>query len=87
MRPQLRQFFDDADIWELSAGIDPENDTELGYYPLSTKGEVFPYFDPEMPPRLDPRPEEDTVFLQGMLEVSLVDSEAERAGECRWAGM
>ena len=31
-------------------------------------GELFPVRDPHLAPRLEPRPEDDAVFLQGILE-------------------
>lgn len=64
----LLSFFDADQINQLSAQIDPASPTGLDYYPLSKPGERFPINDPALMPRLDPRPEEDHVFLQGMLE-------------------
>ncbi|MEM9755719.1 MAG: FGGY-family carbohydrate kinase, partial [Pseudomonadota bacterium] len=40
----------------------------LDYYPLLKPGERFPINDPDYPPRLMPRPEDDAVFLHGLLE-------------------
>ncbi|MEM6666859.1 MAG: FGGY-family carbohydrate kinase [Pseudomonadota bacterium] len=57
-----------ADLAALSAGIDPEVETGLDYYPLAKPGERFPINDPELPPRTSPRPEDDTVYLHGLLE-------------------
>lgn len=64
----LRQHFADHELEELSRRIDPETDSGLDYYPLPCPGERFPYNDPAMPPRLDPRPPERYRFLQGLLE-------------------
>ena len=64
----LRRFFDDAQLRELSAGMDPDRPTGLDYYPLPGPGERFPVNDPGLEPRLDPRPADDQVFLQGMFE-------------------
>ncbi|HCA26954.1 MAG TPA: carbohydrate kinase [Betaproteobacteria bacterium] len=64
----LRQFFSDARIKRLSARIDPERPSALDYYPLLRPGERFPLNDPALPPRLSPRPTDDAVFLQGLLE-------------------
>ena len=55
-------------IAALSAGIDPERDTGLDYYPLLRPGERFPTADPDHAPRLTPRPADDAAFLQGMME-------------------
>lgn len=64
----LRQHFSDAQLAALSARIDPGADSGLDYYPLPSPGERFPVADPALPPRLEPRPADDAVFLQGMLE-------------------
>ncbi|MGB3643738.1 MAG: FGGY-family carbohydrate kinase [Mesorhizobium sp.] len=64
----LAQFFSGDRIAELSGGIDPAVSTGLDYYPLLAKGERFPIADPEMQPRLAPRPDSDATFLAGMLE-------------------
>ncbi len=42
--------------------------TGLDYYPLLAPGERFPVNDPTLAPRLDPRPADDRLFLQGLLE-------------------
>lgn len=52
----------------LSAGIDPETDTGLDFYPLPGPGERFPINDPLLAPRLEPRPAADAEFLKAMLE-------------------
>ena len=64
----LRQHFDDAALERLSAAIDPETDSGLDYLPLPRCGERFPVNDPELQPRLTPRPEDDARFLQGLFE-------------------
>ncbi|RJT42608.1 carbohydrate kinase [Mesorhizobium waimense] len=64
----LAQHFSLARIIELSAAIDPETQTGLDYYPLSTAGERFPIADPALPPRLEPRPASETDYLKAMLE-------------------
>ena len=52
----------------LGRDVDPRSETDLDYYPLSAVGERFPVSDPELKPRLTPRPRSDALFLQGMLE-------------------
>jgi len=52
----------------LSARIDPAQDSGLDYYPLLKPGERFPVSDPALPPRLAPRPEDESRFLHGVLE-------------------
>lgn len=64
----LRSFFSDAQLEELSAHIHPEKESGLDYYPLPGPGERFPINDPELNPRLTPRPQDDALFLHGLLE-------------------
>ena len=64
----LDSHFDPDRVRELSRHIDPETDSGLDYYPLRRPGERFPINDPDYPPRLSPRPEDDGQFLHGMLE-------------------
>ena len=64
----IEQFFARDRLATLSAGMTPERPTGLNYYPLSKPGERFPINDPKLPPRLEPRPEDDTTFLQAILE-------------------
>ncbi|NTV96873.1 MAG: carbohydrate kinase, partial [Thiobacillus sp.] len=64
----LRAHFSDAELAELSARIDPSRDSGLDYYPLPGPGERFPVNDPDLPPRLEPRPAERAAFLHGLLE-------------------
>ena len=64
----LRSFFSDARLEELSARIHLETDSGLDYYPLPSPGERFPIHDPKFEPRLTPRPQDDALFLHGLLE-------------------
>ena len=64
----LLRHFDAATIERLSARIDPDRPTGLDYLPLPSPGERFPVSDPGLAPQLDPRPDDDTTFLQVMLE-------------------
>jgi len=64
----LRQHFDDASITRLSTETDFDQPTGLDYYPLTAPGERFPMADPQLPPRLHPRPNDDRLFFQAMLE-------------------
>jgi len=63
----LQHFFDSSTLTRLSQQIDPETPVELDYYPLLAPGERFPINDPDLPPRLTPRPSDDIAFLQGLL--------------------
>lgn len=64
----LRQHFTNQQLAELSEGIDPHESPDLDYYPLASPGERFPVYDPDMPPRLEPRPDDDAKFLHGIFE-------------------
>jgi sugar (pentulose or hexulose) kinase len=64
----LRQFFNDARLTELSARIDPAQNSPLDYYPLPRPGERFPVNAPQLAPRLSPRPADDAAFLHGLLQ-------------------
>jgi sugar (pentulose or hexulose) kinase len=64
----LAHFFSADRIADLSKSIDPTVSTGLDYYPLLAKGERFPASDPDMQPRLSPRPASDVAFLAGLLE-------------------
>jgi D-ribulokinase len=64
----LAAYFEPTRLDELSAAIDPTIETGLDYYPLLKPGERFPVNDPTLKPRVEPRPESDARFLQGLLE-------------------
>ncbi|MGB5442362.1 MAG: FGGY-family carbohydrate kinase [Gammaproteobacteria bacterium] len=64
----LLRYFSLADIKRLTALLQPDRPTGLDYYPLLSPGERFPLNDPLLAPRLEPRPDDDAVFFQGMLE-------------------
>jgi sugar (pentulose or hexulose) kinase len=64
----LLQFFSREQLNALEARLDPEHETNLGYYPLPGIGERFPDANPQLEPLMDPRPPDDARFLQGLLE-------------------
>ena len=64
----LRQFFSDEELARYSQQIHPEITSELDYYPLPRPGERFPVYDPELAPRLSPRPADNATFVHGLLE-------------------
>ncbi len=64
----LRHFFTDTELESLSKKIDAEKESLLDYYPLLKKGDRFPINDPNLPPRLEPRPTDSVEFLHGLLE-------------------
>jgi sugar (pentulose or hexulose) kinase len=53
---------------ELTPQLDPTRPTGLDYYPLPKPGERFPISDPQLAPRVAPRPADDVQFFQGLLE-------------------
>jgi len=64
----LQTHFSGCDIKRYSRLMRPETSTGLDYYPLPASGERFPVQDPELAPRLTPRPASDAVFFQAILE-------------------
>jgi len=64
----LKQFFTTAELESLSREIDASIASELDYYPLLKVGDRFPINDPNLPPRLSPRPDNPVEFLHGLLE-------------------
>ena len=62
-----RHFTPDA-LVALSARIDPALESGLDYYPLPSPGERFPLANPYLARRETPRPADDVLFLQGLLE-------------------
>jgi D-ribulokinase len=63
----LKHFFSDVELVSLSEKIDPDAPSQLDYYPLLTPGERFPTNDPDLAPRLIPRPDCQVDFLHGLL--------------------
>jgi sugar (pentulose or hexulose) kinase len=75
----LARFFTPDRLAALSTQIDPARDSGLDYYPLPSPGERFPVSDPALPPRLEPRPDDDARFLHGLLEgLARIEAEAYR---------
>ncbi len=64
----LKKFFSSADMARLTPLLDPSVPTGLDYYPLAQPGERFPIADPALAPRVEPRPPDERVFFQGLLE-------------------
>jgi sugar (pentulose or hexulose) kinase len=72
----MRAFFSDERLAELTDRLDPDHPTGLDYYPLLRPGERFPVSDPAFRPRLEPQPEDEAVFFQGILEgIAAVEAE------------
>jgi len=64
----LAQFFTPEAIRDISRRIEPGARTGFDYYPLAAPGERFPINDPALAPRITPRPADQAVFLQALLE-------------------
>ncbi len=64
----LSQFFSAEQLQTMTPQLKPETPTGLNYYPLPATGERFPANDAQLKPQLEPRPENDIVFFQGLLE-------------------
>lgn len=72
----LRHFFTDPQLASLSSQIDADKASKLNYYPLLKPGDRFPTNDPQLQPKLEPRPDNDLEFLHGLLE-SIAQIEAQ----------
>ncbi|MBW4519993.1 MAG: FGGY-family carbohydrate kinase [Scytolyngbya sp. HA4215-MV1] len=64
----LQQFFSPDKLAVLSAQIQSDQESPLRYYPLLQPGERFPLNDPNLPPCLEPHPQNPVEFLHGLLE-------------------
>lgn len=64
----LLHHFSREQLAAMTPKLTPEQPTGLDYYPLIKPGERFPISDPALPPRLTPRPADDLIFFQAMLE-------------------
>ena len=52
----LKKYFTNEQLAELTERTDPNKPTGLDYYPLLCPGERFPVYNPNLEPRLEPRP-------------------------------
>ncbi len=64
----LLDFFNLEYIEELSKQINPNKTTGLNLLPFSSKGERFPIDDPNLKPKLEPRPVSDSLYLHALFE-------------------
>jgi sugar (pentulose or hexulose) kinase len=72
----LLKYFTPDQLNAMTANLAPETPTKLEYYPLLSVGERFPIADAKLKPNLEPRPTNDLIFFQAMLE-SMARIEAE----------
>lgn len=63
----LKHYFTDRQLEQLSNKIKLGEST-YDYYPLLTAGERFPIFDPNLQPKMTPRPNSDLKFLHSLLQ-------------------
>lgn len=63
----LAKFFTTEELIRYSDRIDINTKSSLDYYPLLKPGDRFPINDPNLVPKLDPRPEDPQEFLHGLL--------------------
>ncbi len=64
----LLDFFNLEYIEELSKQINPNKSSGLNLLPLSSRGERFPIDDPNLKPKLEPRPVSDSLYLHALFE-------------------
>ncbi len=64
----LGQEFSKNEIARLTEFVAPDKPTALDYYPLPAPGERFPINDPNLAPRMTPRPADDATYFQALLE-------------------
>ena len=64
----LLDFFNLEYIEELSKQINPNKSSGLNLLPLSSRGERFPIDDPNLQPKLEPRPVSDSLYLHALCE-------------------
>ncbi|MBF0255208.1 MAG: FGGY-family carbohydrate kinase [Gammaproteobacteria bacterium] len=75
----LLEFFSREQLAQMTPQLRPEQPTGLDYYPLPRPGERFPRNDPQLAPRLEPRPADALQFFQGLLEgISAIEREGYR---------
>jgi sugar (pentulose or hexulose) kinase len=75
----LLAHFSAAELKAMTPKLKPSQPTGLDYYPLPKPGERFPIADPNLKPRVTPRPADDVTFFQGLLEgVAAVEAHAYR---------
>ncbi|MCF6336727.1 MAG: FGGY-family carbohydrate kinase [Gammaproteobacteria bacterium] len=75
----LKQYFTQEQLTEMTPQLQPDTPTGLDYYPLPACGERFPVNNPQLAARLEPRPDDDVIFFQGILEgIAHIEAKAYR---------
>ncbi len=82
----LLAYFSAERMAALTPKLDPARPTGLDYYPLPKPGERFPISDPQLAPRVTPRPADDAQFFQGLLEgIAAVEGLAYQSAPRPWS--
>jgi sugar (pentulose or hexulose) kinase len=75
----LAELFGRSRLDSLDAMVRADQPTGLDYYPLLRPGERFPICDPNLAPRLLPRPEAEGDYYQGVVEgIARIEAQAYR---------
>jgi len=64
----LLKYFSKDQLRQMTPLLHPDEPTGLNYYPLAQAGERFPVNNPELQPKIFPRPDNDLEFFQALLE-------------------
>ncbi len=64
----IETLFPRGRLAALTDRLRPDSPTNLHFYPLAKPGERFPINDPNLAPRLEPRPDDEATFFQAVLE-------------------
>ena len=73
----LLQYFTQQQMDAMTPQLKPEQPTGLNYYPLPATGERFPYNDSHKKNTTTPRPDDDVIFFQALLEgIANIESDA-----------
>ena len=73
----LLKYFTAQQLDAMTPFLNPEQSTKLDYYPLLKTGERFPFADPKKNAILEPRPDNDIVYFQAMLEgIASIEAQA-----------
>jgi sugar (pentulose or hexulose) kinase len=73
----LLQYFTQQQLNTMTPQLKPAQPTGLDYYPLPATGERFPYNDRNKKNRTVPRPDDDVIFFQALLEgIASIEADA-----------
>lgn len=73
----IRQYFSLQQLQQMTPHLRPDTPTGLDYYPLPAIGERFPISAPKLTGKLEPRPDDELIFFQGMLEgIARIEAQA-----------